>query len=143
MAAYLWIVMLFTFGPITQSGITTTATFGRHSDCSTGRGACSFSLSKFETGMYSRKTADNTVTLEIDNRTLKDEEQKKIAGKLFSEIKEGETPVFVQQESIALDSTAIENLNLNRKYNRIVAGNYPMQITKDKTEIVFQLKNTD
>ena len=126
-----------------QSGIPTKATFGRHSNCSTGRGACSFTLSKSETGTYSRKTAANTVTLEINNNTLKGEDQIKIAGKYFTTIKEGEMLVFVQQETIILDSISIEYLNLDHRYNRIIPGNYAMKITKDKTEIVFELKNAD
>lgn len=138
-----YIILLFAVTTYAQSGIATYATFGRYSDCSTGRGACSFSLSKTETGIYSRKTDNNTITLEISNSRLKEEEQNKIAGRLFATIKEGEKLVFVQQETITLDSTSIENLNLDRRFNRIIPGNYAMQITKDKTLIVFQLKNAD
>ncbi|HLA56461.1 MAG TPA: hypothetical protein VK623_10195 [Flavobacterium sp.] len=120
------------------------ATFGRYgADCSAGRGICSFALSKSETGKYSMKNSENTILLSINNTALAADEQIKIAGKLFNSIKENEKPVFIQEESIRLDSISLENLNINGKFKIIPAGNYPMKITKEQIEIVLTLKTTD
>ena len=137
------IIFLLPLLSAAQSGIATAATFGRHSDCASGRGACSFSLSKSETGKHSRKASENTLVLEMNNGTLTNEDQIRIAGKPFKNLKENEGTVFIQYEAIMLDSTSLEALNLNGKLKWIPAGNYPMQITKDKTEIIFTLKTSN
>jgi hypothetical protein len=128
----------------TESKTPAQATFGRYgADCSSGRGICSFALSKSETGKYSIKNSENTIVLTINNMALTAEEQIKIAGKPFSSIKENEKLVFIQEEAMRLDSISLENLNVNVRFKIIGAGNYPMKITKDKTEIVFTLKTAN
>lgn len=121
----------------------TTATFGRHSDCASGRGACSFSVLSnpqvFE-GMVSRKIAEGVFVLEITRSQLSEDEQTRIAGKPFDALKDKANTVFIQQESIFLDTQTLKNLGLKSANNKIEAGNYPMTITKDKVEIIFDLK---
>lgn len=118
--------------------------FGRYgSDCSSGRGACSFAVSKMEIGMVSAKTSRkltaNTIVLEIKRSVIAVSEEIRIAGKPFADFTANEPTVFVQQEDLILSSETLKNLNIEPQYNTIKMGNYPMSITKDKVEVVFTL----
>ena len=119
------------------------ASFGRYgSDCSSGRGACSFTVSTdANSGRSSKKLSDKTITLEISRSQLTADEEIRIAGKPFAKFKSTETPIFIQSESIILDKTTLKNLDINPIFNAIQPGNYPMQITKDKVTIVFTLSS--
>ncbi len=119
------------------------ASFGRYgADCSSGRGACSFTVSPdANSGQSSKKASDKSVTLEINRNQLTPDEEIRIAGKSFAQFKSTETPIFIQQETIILDKTTLKNLDINPIFNAIQPGNYPMQITKDKVTIVFTLSS--
>ena len=118
------------------------ATFGRYgSDCSSGRGACSFTSSKttakttdFRT---SKKISEHTILLEIKRTALSSDEEIKIAGKPFSQIDAGEILTFVQQQPLEIDIESLHNLAINQKFNTILPGNYPMTIDKDSVKITF------
>lgn len=118
-------------------------TFGRYgADCSSGRGACSFTVStEAKSARHSKKLSDNSITLEISRSHLTEEEQIRIAGKVFSKIKPGEKPEFIQQESLTVDKPSLKNLEINSVFNTIQPGKYPMQITKDKVTIIFTLSS--
>ena len=118
-------------------------TFGRYgANCSSGRGACSFTVStEAKSARHSKKLSDNSITLEINTSQLTEEEQIRIAGKVFSKIKPGEKPEFIQQESLTVDKPSLKNLEINSAFNTIQPGKYPMQITKDKVTIIFTLSS--
>ena len=121
----------------------TQTTFGRYgSDCSSGRGACSFTVSaEAKSERLIKKSSEHNITLEINRALLTPEEQIRIAGQLFATIKAGENPKFVQQEALIVDKSSLKSLDINPLYNTIQPGNYPMQITKDKVTIVFTLSS--
>jgi hypothetical protein len=123
----------------------TQTTFGRYgSDCSSGRGACSFTVYKIDseiiTEKSSKKTAENTIILQINRNAITHDEEIRIAGKPFSTFLANEAIYFVQQEDLYLNPETLQNLNVDAKYTKIAAGNYPMTIGKDKVEVTFILK---
>jgi hypothetical protein len=136
-------VLSFSQTPAKQTPVETT--FGRYgSDCSSGRGACSFTVLKTETdlisGKTSRKISENAIVLQISRKAITKQEEIKIAGKPFDEFASNETPLFVQSDDLYLDPETVQNLSVDMKYSRISAGNYPMTISKDKIEVTFTLK---
>lgn len=139
----IYLLSMASFAQIEKSKSTQT-TFGRYgSDCSSGRGACSFTVSaeSKKSERNTKKVSDRSITLELNRVLLTPEDQIRIAGKLFSTIKDGEHPQFIQQEALNVDSASLRNLDINATYNTIQPGNYPMQITKDKVTIVFTLSS--
>jgi hypothetical protein len=121
------------------------ATFGRYgADCSSGRGACSFTVVKNDANSISkassRKISENMIILQISRSAITKQEEIKIAGKPFSEFAANEMPAFIQQEDLYLNPETLQSLNIDLKYTRISAGNYPMTIEKDKIEVVFMLR---
>lgn len=120
------------------------ATFGRYgSDCSSGRGACSFTSSKAtaKTSEFrtSKKISENALLLEIKRSALTIEEEIKIAGKPINQIHAGEALVFIQQQPLEIDAESLQNLSVNPKYNTILPGNYQMAIDKETIKITFTL----
>ena len=149
MEKFLSAVMILLLPSITSAqpenkSIAAQATFGRYgSDCSSGRGACSFTSSKamaktsdFRT---SKKMSENTLLLEIKRATLTIEEEIKIAGKPFNQIQSVEVLVFIQQQPLEIDAESLQNLSVNPKYNTILPGNYQMAIDKETVKITFTL----
>lgn len=141
------ITLLFTLNLMAQSQTKTTpaqATFGRYgSDCSSGRGACSFTSSKtaVQTTDFriSRKIAENMLLLEIKRSAIDGDEEIKIAGKPFNQITSGETLIFIQQQPLEIDSESLKNLLINPKFNTILPGNYQLKIDKENVKILFEL----
>jgi len=141
------IMLLFTVGSIAQTenkSMPAQATFGRYgSDCSSGRGACSFTSSKTTAKITdfrtSKKISEHTILLEIKRATLTPEDEIKIAGKLFSQINDGETLTFIQQQQLEIDAESLRNLTINPKFNTILPGNYPMTIDINSVKITFIL----
>ena len=135
-------ISFFTVGQ-TSSG-NSQVTFGRYSNCTSGRGLCSFSVSKTENEMLSvfktHKISENIVVLEVRKSSITIENQIKIAGKPFSDLKENEELFFIQTENFIIDETTLLNLGIERKYNKINPGNYQMIAAKDKITITFSLK---
>ena len=121
------------------------ATFGRYgSDCSSGRGACSFTSAKSNTAKTtefrtSKKISENTMLLEIKRVAITTDEEIKIAGKLFSQINAGEELFFLQQQALTLDIESLQNLEISTKFNTIQPGNYPLVIDKNTVKILFTL----
>ncbi len=144
-AVFLTVVMLLSMISFAQTEKlkSTQTTFGRYgSDCSSGRGACSFTVStEAKAERLTKKSSENNITLEIKRALLTSEEQICIAGQTFATIKAGENPKFVQQEPLILDNLSLKSLDINPLYNTIQPGNYPMLITKDKVIIVFTLSS--
>lgn len=128
----------------TKSAITQ-ATFGRYgSDCSSGRGACSFTSSKAATAPIqdlrtSKKISENTFLLEIKKHTLTAEEEVKIAGKPFSQIKQNETITFVQEQKLIIDKESLQNLDIDPKFNTVNPGQYILTVDKETVKILFTL----
>lgn len=128
----------------TKSAITQ-ATFGRYgSDCSSGRGACSFTSSKTATAPIqdlrtSKKISENTFLLEIKKHTLTAEEEVKIAGKSFSQIKQNETITFVQEQKLIIDQESLQNLDIDPKFNTVNPGQYLLTVDKETVKILFTL----
>jgi len=136
---------LLSFAQIQAKVNSTQTTFGRYgSDCSSGRGACSFTVLKTDsetiTENTSRRTAENTIVLQINRNAVTQEEEIRIAGKPFSAFMPNEAVYFVQQEDLYLNRETLQNLNVDARYTKISAGNYPMTIGKDKVEVTFILK---
>jgi len=124
---------------------TTQTTFGRYgSDCSSGRGACSFTVLKIDseiiTEKTSKKTAENTIMLQMNRNVITLEEETRIAGKPFGAFMANEAVYFVQPEDLYLNTETLQNLNVDAKYTKIAAGNYPMTVGKDRVEVTFTLK---
>ena len=76
----------------------------------------------------------------MSRNAITHEEEIRIAGKAFSSLIPNETIYFVQQEDLYLNPETLQNLNVDAKYTKIAAGNYPMTIGKDKVEVTFILK---
>ena len=122
------------------------ASFGRYgSDCSSGRGTCSFSVSKngLKTipGKNTKRLSENSFLLQVDRNILTKSDEVSIAGTVFNEMNPGETVFFIQQDDIALDAITVQNLQIDEKYSKIAAGSYPMSISKNTVEIIFTLKD--
>ncbi len=127
-----------------QNAKATQVSFGRYgSDCSSGRGTCSFNVLKDNPVLVykrnSRKISANTFALEIDQKDLSKAEQIRVFGIPVSEVNPGETTFFVQEEVLLLDKETLENLQIEAQYTTIAAGYYPMTVTRDKVTIVFTL----
>lgn len=145
---YFLICFLFISQVLFSQSLKTTpsqATFGRYgSDCSSGRGACSFTSSKTATAPIqnfrtSKKISENTFLLEIKKNTLTEEEEIKIAGKPFSQIKQNETISFVQEQKLVIDKESLQNLDIDPKFNTVNPGNYPLTVDKETVKILFTL----
>lgn len=126
--------------------VNTEVTFGRYgSDCSSGRGACSFTTSKVDPDINfernAKRISENTFVLQLNTSSLTKEEEVRIAGTVFNEVNPNEIVFFVQQSDLLLNRTTLQNLQIDPKYSQIVAGNYPMVISKEKVEITFTLKD--
>lgn len=140
----IFLLPLITIAQTQNKSSSAQATFGRYgSDCSSGRGACSFTSSKttakttdFST---SKKISEHTILLEIQRTVLSSDEEIKIAGKSFSQINPGETLAFVQQQPLEIDIESLQNLAINPKFNTILPGNYPMTIDINSVKITFIL----
>jgi hypothetical protein len=122
--------------------------FGRYGfDCSSGRGACSFNVSKENTGITygknAKKVSENSFQLEIDKNSLTKQEQVRVFGMPLSEINPDETIFFVQEETLTLSIATLETLQIEARYSKIATGYYPMTITRDKVKIVFTLQEPD
>lgn len=129
-----------------QNAKATQVSFGRYgSDCSSGRGTCSFNILKSNpTIVYarqSRRISANTFELEIDQKDLSKVEQVRVFGMTLSEVNPGETTFFVQEDAMLLEKETLENLQIDAQYTTIAAGYYPMTVTRDKVTIVFSLLN--
>ena len=120
------IAMAFTLLPILSFAQTpakanaTQTTFGRYgSDCSSGRGACSFTVFKIDSEIITEKTstrtAENTIILQMSRNAITHEEETRIAGKAFSSFIPNETIYFVQQEDLYLNPETLQNLKCRCK----------------------------
>lgn len=128
-----------------QNAKATQVSFGRYgSDCSSGRGTCSFNVLKSNPAMVSlkksRRVSANTFELEMDQKDLSKAEQVRIFGVPLSEVNLGETTFFVQEDALLLDKETLENLQIDAHYATIAAGYYPMTVSRDKVRIVFTLQ---
>lgn len=139
------LLSLISFAQNQNKSAITQATFGRYgSDCSSGRGACSFISSKTVTAPIqnfrtSKKISENTFLLEIKKHTLTAEEEIKIAGKPFSQIKTNETITFVQEQKLIIDKESLQNLDIDPKFNTVNPGNYSLTVDKETVKILFTL----
>jgi hypothetical protein len=128
-----------------ENKTTTQTTFGRYgTNCSSGRGACSFAAAKdpqTESPVSAKKMSEQSFRLKILRNSLTQNDEIKIAGKPFAELAAKEQLVFVQQDDLLLSETTLQNLQINPKYNKIAAGNYPMAINGAIIEVVFTLKS--
>ncbi len=119
--------------------------FGRFgSDCSSGRGTCSFTIGRSEHSRPSdaqvvEKMTANSFQLTIKRSSLTASDELRIAGRALNQLPKGEPCVFLQDESLAVDKESLVNLNLNPYYNRILAGNYSMYVTTDNVIITINL----
>ncbi len=129
-----------------QTGRTasTTTTFGRHTNCSSGRGACGITISASDAKtatQYSKAMSEHSFILSLSRKSLQPEDEIRIAGKPFAEIKMDDQLQFVQHDILLVSKLSLEQLNLDISTNKIYPGNYPMFLSKDKVEILFTLKN--
>jgi hypothetical protein len=126
-----------------KPAVMATASFGRHSDCSTGRGVCALSPSINDSekidGPQLRKISSESFILEIPNSGLSEKDQDNIAGKRFLGFDGSATADFVQEEKIVVDGKILEALGLDPKLTTLRAGSYPLRIGKDTTEITLTL----
>jgi hypothetical protein len=119
--------------------------FGKFgADCSSGRGACAFTISTPESSRPTDtksavKVSEKSFTMIIKRSALTSADEIKIAGKPFSQLLIDENLAFVQQETLVIDAVSLANLNLNLSYTKILPDSYPMTVTKDKVEITFTL----
>jgi hypothetical protein len=146
--AIVLLLHLASYAQIETKPSITKATFGRYgTDCSSGRGVCSFSVlgeeSKLTTGASSWKVSPNMIILEVQRKMIVAADEIRIAGKPFVQFKENEAPIFIQDEPYILSKDSILNLELNPQYDTIVAGNYELHIGIDKVEIIFNLKSSE
>lgn len=128
-----------------ELGTAAQISFGRYgSDCSSGRGSCSFTASKPGIGIFpknARKISKNSFQLEIDKKSLTKEEQVRIFGMPLSEINPEEIEFFLQEEALLLSKETLQNLKIDTQYAEILSGNYSMTLTRDTIKIVFTLSD--
>lgn len=134
------------FGQTQEKPVNADVTFGRYgSDCSSGRGACSFTAAKPNSDVIleknSTRVSPTSFLLQLKRSVLTKDEEVRIAGTVFNEVNSEEALFFVQETDLSLSSTTLQNLKIDTKYSLIAAGSYPMVITKDKVEITFSLKD--
>ncbi|HEY0092490.1 MAG TPA: hypothetical protein VGB43_08400 [Flavobacterium sp.] len=128
--------------------ISTKATFGRYgANCSSGRGVCSFSAlgeeTRIATAARSWKVGVNTLVVEFQTALLSIDDQIRIAGKAFNDVRENETSTFIQQERLILSKETLANLDMDPLCDLIDAGNYDMHIGKERAEIIIKLKPSE
>lgn len=150
LALMLLLISLFTQAQTEIISVEAELSMGRHSVDCTGRGACSFTvgstsprLNKSEVKVMSKKTTLSTFVVTIPISELSKEDEIKIAGKLFSDIKINDEIAFIQEESLLLDNTTLRNLGIQEVYNKIDSGTYSMKIHKESVEITFTLTKSE
>jgi hypothetical protein len=63
-----------------------------------------------------------------------------IAGKAFSEFKDGEIAYYYKKEDYYFHEITLLELNLDIKFNKVKKGKYPISISDDKILILFILR---
>ncbi len=144
---YLLVLLLpLTLAAQDETTVSTSSTFGRYNNCTSGRGACGITIDPSNNGkhaaaIYSKTMSEQSFILTINRTALVAEDEIRIAGKRFSEIQPDEQLQFVQEETLLVSGISLQNLRLDRSANKIYPGIYPMFLSKDKVEIFFTLRN--
>ncbi len=146
---YLLILVASSFSVTAQTNqkkASTETTFGRYNNCSSGRGACGITINVAENGKqlpntYSKNMSEHSFILTINRSSLAREDEIRIAGKPFKDIRPEEQLQFLQEDILLVSKLSLQNLNLEISANKIYPGSYPMFLGKDKVEIIFTLRN--
>jgi len=139
-----FLLPLVSVAQFTSRTASATPTFGRHTNCSAGRGACGITIEPSNgkpANTFSKTMSEHSFILTISRKSLLREDEIRIAGKPFNEIRDDDQLLFVQEDILLVSKLSLEHLNLDSATNKIYPGNYPMFLSKDKVEILFTLKN--
>ena len=85
--------------------------------------------------------SEHSFILTISRNSLVREDEIRIAGKPFKDIRPDEQLQFLQEDILLVSKMSLQNLNLDLNTNKIYPGTYPMFLGKDKVEIIFTLRN--
>ena len=125
-----------------QNTVGAKATFGRFSDnCIAGRGLCSFEIGEDVPAKTGGRLSATTFVLKIPRAGLSEKDQINIAGKAFKDFAKGEVIMFKQPENLQIGSAELFSMKIDKAYNNIAAGLYPVTLTGETVEIVFTLSD--
>lgn len=114
----------------------------RGRDCNGGSGICSAGISQRSASDLEAsfsKLSENSIALILENANLSQQDQKRIAGKSFSDVTIKEKPIFHQEQEFLLDESLLKKLEVNPDYKYIKAGDYPIVFQEGKSLVIFTL----
>ena len=110
----------------------------RGRSCSGGLGICSTSAEKYKN--FTVIVKDNkTIVLEIDIKTLNQEEQTLLFNADLSKIQPEEKLFFTQNTDFVFTTAQIKDLGLNTGYTMLKKGSYASKKIDTKVQIILNL----
>ncbi|UFH32310.1 hypothetical protein LNP04_00990 [Chryseobacterium sp. C-71] len=137
MKKYLLVLLLLPLIALSQSQTVFLDARGR--DCAGGLGLCSSGITSNTDHTIAAtftKISDNSFAMVFENKNTSETDQKKIAGKTFSEMKATENPYFFQESDFSIPETILQKINISPEASYIKQGKYPF-IFEDKTSSVI------
>ncbi len=115
----------------------------RGRDCYGGSGLCSVIIPELAKSDIKNikiiKQQEGTILLQFEINELSLEEQIAHFGKELTKMSSTEKSVFFQNDDFVFDRAMLIYLEIDPKYNLLKKGNYPVQISFDKLEVVMKL----
>ena len=114
----------------------------RGRDCIGGLGLCSAgTTSRTNANMETTftKISDNSIAMVLENNVISEADQKRIAGKVFSEIRAKDSAFFLQDSGFIVDENILKKLEVNPDLHIIKEGKYPVIIEENRYLVIFTL----
>lgn len=114
----------------------------RGRDCVGGLGLCSAGTTSKTANMIETtftKISDNSIAMVLESSVISETDQKRIAGKAFSEIKNKENQYFLQDSDFILGEDLLKQLNVNPNLHLIKQGKYPFTFEENRCLVIFTL----
>lgn len=140
MKKYLLILLLLPLIALSQSQTVFLDARGR--DCTGGLGLCSSGITSTTDHTIEAtftKISDNSFAMVFENKNISETDQKKIAGKTFSEMKTTENAYFFQESDFLVPETILQKINLSLDADYIKQGKYPFVFEDKKTSVIITL----
>lgn len=114
----------------------------RGRSCTGGLGICGVSGggSTTQSKTTARTIDEHSFLLMIERDKITSQEEKSLAGKSFSELSKNAQQVFTMEEEIVLDNETAKVLGLEKGYNVIPKGTFPMTFDDKKIYITLTVE---
>ncbi len=88
------------------------------------------------------RTSPTSLILELYPETLSPEQQIRFFGKAYDLIGAGEKLTFIQQNDYEFSFNALLFLDLDLRYKYLKKGEYPLEISNNKVQVILTLSQT-